>query len=240
MAIAIRGTTPATTSGNGATVSITLTGAQQPQAGDVLLIIHCNDFYALTNMPTPTVAGSTSGVTATGASADAGTNLAHIKSYTYVVGSSGDLTVAVTETGAGDEEKALIVYVLSGADTTTPVDVAVGAVYTLLGISFMRAPSVSPTSSDAYLICHTNNGPSGAGTPVTPPTGMAETYDLYVTSVMATAGAVLQLSASGATGVKDFDTVNAVDHVGISVAIKTGAPAAAPPTLYQVSSGVRW
>lgn len=227
MAIAIRGTTPGTTITVSNPVSLTLNGARQPNAGDVLVIIYCNDFYALSNMPTPTVAGSTSGVTAiTGGEADGGTNLAHIKSFTYVVGSTGDLTVSATESPGGDEEKALAVYVLSGVDTTTPIDVAGNA---LDGGATHDAPSVSPTSTDAFLICHTNTGGGASSASYTPPSGMTEVYDTVVGG-MSMSGATLQLSASGATGIKAFDPIDDVGAAAeVSIAVKTAA--AGGPTL---------
>ena len=55
---------------------------------------------------------------------------------------------------------------------------------------------------------------------------MAETYDGLVGGIMNYAGAVLQLSASGATGQKAFDTASAQPEIGLSIAMKTsgGAP----------------
>jgi hypothetical protein len=233
VAIAIRGTTPATTTSTGNPISLTLTGARQPSAGDVLLIIHSNDFYAATNMPTPTVGGSTSGVNAvSGGSADAGTNHAHIKAYTFNVGSTGDLTVSVTETGSADEDKGLTVYVLSGVDTATPVDAAAGN-FNTSATTVHDAPSVSPTSSDAFLVCHDNSG-GGSSTPsYTPPSGMTEQYDSQVGGFSMT-GATLQLSSSGATGTKTFTPAGSVEYGTVSIALKTasgGGSAATPGPL---------
>jgi fibronectin-binding autotransporter adhesin len=222
VAIAIRGTTPATTITTANPISLTLTGTRQPQTGDVLLIIHGNDFYAATAMPTPTVSGSTSGVTAvTGGSADAGTNHGHIKTYTYVAGSTGDLTVSVTETGPGDEDKCLAVYVLSGVDTSTPTDGAAGGFNTSATTSHI-SPSVSPTSSDAYLICHDNTGGGSSASSYTPPSGMTETYDAQAGGISHT-GATLQLSASGATGTKTFTPSGSVEYAAVSVAMRTAS-----------------
>jgi hypothetical protein len=228
--IFIRGGTPVTaivTVTN--PISVTLTGSTQPQAGDVLLIIHGNDFYTASAMPTPTVGGSTSGVTpVTNGSADAGTNLAHIKSYYYVVGSTGDLTVSVTETGLGDEEKSLDVYVLSGVDTTTPIDIA--ATSTGTTSTSQVAPSISPTRADSYLICHVNTGGAGVSSTYTPPAGMTETYDTVVAATYEAAGAVLQLSASGATGTKTFTATGSNPYASLSVAMKSAAVVTTPPT----------
>jgi hypothetical protein len=233
VAIAIRGGAPVTGSGTGATVSVTCTGTTQPQANDVLLIFHGNDFYALSAMPTPTVGGSTTGVTAvTNGTADGGSIDAHVKSWTYVVGSTGDLTVSVTETGTADEEKALAVYVLSGVDTATPVDAAAANTSTTASSTSHDAPSVSPTSADAYLVCHVNTGGGSLGGTYTPPTGMTETYDFGVAAAMEVGGAVVQLAASGATGTKTFTITGSTPYSAVSVAMKTAAAAASiPPPL---------
>jgi len=224
VAVAIRGTTPELSFGVADPTSVTLTGARQPQAGDVLLIIHCNDYYALSNMPTPTVGGSTSGVVAvTNGTADGGNLQGHAKSYTYVVGSTGDLTVAVDETGSADEEKGLAVYVLSGVDTTTPVDVAGALNDALVTTGEWKAPSISPSSSNAFLICHLNSG-AGLwwGTPMTHPGDMTETVDTAAGVGMTVCGAVKQLVASGATGDKSFlGSSNTNPGVSISFAMKT-------------------
>lgn len=232
MAISIRGTNPSTSTGTGDPTSVTLTGSSQPNTNDVLVIIHCNDFYNFSDMPTPTVGGSSSGVTAiTNGSIDGGANQGHIKSWTYVVPSTGDLTVSVDEAAPADEEKGLFVYVLSGVDTATPIDVA----GTGSGTSLSHvAPSISPTSSDAFLICHVNSGSGSSGGAYTPPGGMTDQYDIEVASAMSTGGATLQLSASGPTGTKTFTATNNVPYVSLSVAVKTASASASgtqPPFL---------
>lgn len=231
MAIAIRGTTPATaTAAASATVSLTLNGTRQPNTNDVLVIIHANDFYALTNMPTPTVGGSTTGVTSI-ADADKGTNQGHFKSWYYVVGSTGDLTVSATETGSADEEKALAVYVLSGVDTASPIDGTPATSTSTSDDPTPVAPSVSPSSSDAFLICHTNSGPQNTGA-YTHPSGMTETYDFVVNgSALGMGGATLQLSASGATGTKSFTTAGSNSWLTLSVAMKTAAAGGGPESM---------
>lgn len=230
MAVAIRGTTPAEFTSGTATISGTLTGTRSPVAGDLLVMIHCNDFYLLSNMPTPTVGGSSTGVTAvTGATADGGSNLGHAKVWTYPVPTSGDLAVAVTETGTGDEEKALVVYVLSGADTTTQIDVSGNATY---GTSASHAlTNVSPTSSDGYLIAHDNSGGGVNVTSYTPPSGMTETYDLSVAAGMGTTGAIEQLVSSGAIGSLSFTPAGSANGVVSTLVVLTGSAAPALPPI---------
>lgn len=216
--IAVRNGVPSVFSAvSSATISGTLSGVSQPQAGDVLLIIHCNDWFTTSEMPTPTVGGSTTGVTAiTGATADAGTSNVHAKAYYYVVPSTGNLTVAVTETGTATEEKALVVYVLVGADTTTVIDAASNAFNTSSSTSQV-APSVSPTSTTALLICHVNAAPTTAT--YTPPTGMTEVLDTSISSTMSISNAALQLSASGATGTKTFTASGSAPAAMLSIAV---------------------
>lgn len=232
MAIAIRGTTPLVVSNTGNPISGTLTTTRQPNTGDLLVILHANDYYGLSNMPTPTVGGSTSGVTAvTNGAGDAGDPNAHVKAYTYAVGSTGDLTVAVTETGSGDEEKILVVYVLSGADTASPIDGgAAGAAGTASGTaqaSFVLT-GVTPSGSDAYLIYHVNSGGGSAGgTPYTPPSGFTEQYDT-ATGGVSYCGGTKQLAVSGATGSQTVVGNGAgITWAGVLLAIKTAGGAAA-------------
>lgn len=225
MAIAIRGTTPLVVATAANPISGTLTGARQPQSGDLLVIIHGNDYYALSNMPTPTVGGSTAGVSAvSGGGADGGSLFAHAVAYTYAVGSTGDLTVSVTETGAGDEEKVLVVYVLSGADTATPTDGTPGTNFDSGGGSTSRVcNATSPSSSDAFLICHTNDGNGSNSVSYTPPSGMTEQYDGSLSASMGYSGATLQLAASGSTGTKTFAAAGNASYCTLTLAIKTSA-----------------
>jgi hypothetical protein len=234
VAIAIRGSTPATAIDNGgsATVSLTVSTTRQPQAGDVLIIIHCNDFYTTTEMPTPTVDASTTGVTAiTGGTADAGSGNAHVKSYYWVNSATGNRTVSVTETGAHDEEKGLIVYVLSGADTGTPVDVAGNSTSTTNDPTWVLS-AVSPTSSDAFLISHVNpgSGNSGGGS-VTPPGTMTEQYDTNVGG-LTIEGATQQLAASGSTGTRTFTPAANANFAGVLIAVRTASGGGATPFSY--------
>lgn len=230
MAIAIRGTTPLVVATTANPISGTLTGTRQPQTGDLLVIIHGNDYYALSNMPTPTVGGSTAGVNPiTSGAADGGSLFAHAKGYTYAVGSTGDLVVSVTETGTGDEEKCLVVYVLSGADTSTPTDGANNNADSTGTTTNRVCNAVSPSSSDAFLIVHTNDGNGSNSVSYTPPSGMSEQYDGSLAASMGYSGATLQLSSSGSTGTKTFVAAGNASYCTLTIAVKTAAAAAAVP-----------
>ena len=119
MAIASRNWVLGANTGGSATVSADTTSGtgSTPQAGDLCVVIYCNDYYALADMGTPSVtAGSSFTLTAvTNGTADNGNLNAHIKCYTGTVAANGHFTVSATETGSADEEKGMFVWVLSGA-----------------------------------------------------------------------------------------------------------------------------
>lgn len=213
-----------------ATVSTTLTGTRQPNAGDLLVILHFNDYYTLAAMPTPTVGGSTSGVNAiTNGAVDGGSNEGHVKAYTYVVGSTGDLTVSVTETGTADEEKGLAVYVLSGANTASPIDggsAGAAGTFNITGVASHVLTGVTPSGADAFLIGHDSSGAGAATTSHTTPG--TESYDGVLTAAMSYCGWTEQLSASGATGTRTVTPATSVNFFGLILAIKTAAAGATP------------
>lgn len=227
MAISIKGGSPLVVGSTGNPISGTLTGTRQPAIDDCLYIIHCNDFFGLANMPTPTVGGSTTGVIAV-TSADGGADNAHIKTYRFKVTATGDLTVSVTETGSADEEKGLIIFVLPGVDTVTPLDGTPAGAFGVPSIN-PTAPSVPDVANtDSYLICHTNSGGGASAGTYLPPSGMNEVYDQLVGSGMSMSGAIQQLSASGATGTKAFTALSA-GWAATSAVFRTAGAASASP-----------
>lgn len=227
MTITMRGGAPLTATGTGV-VSVTATGASQPQTGDRLIIVHGNDFYALSNMSTPTVGGSSSGVTTiTGATADAGSNQAHCKGWYFDVGSTGDLTIAMVETGSADEDKIAVVYVLAGCDLgTAPVGNS-NEDHSFANVTVRIANGVTPSGTDDFLIIHTNDGGGSSSAPYAPPGGMSETYDTSSGGSMGAAGATEQLSSGAATGTRTWTVANTITAYGaLTIAVKTDAGAA--------------
>ena len=114
-------------------------------------------------MATPTATPTITAVT-NGAS-DGGTNLPHIKSYTYVAN-----TVAPNhQCGGGrvDGDKVLVAYVLSGANTTTPIDVAGNNSTT--GPTSHVLSAISPTTANAF-----HNSP---GSTTQDPPGLSRSED---------------------------------------------------------------
>jgi len=213
MAVGIRTTATQTNSGSSATVSVTTDAT--PEVGDVVFAIHANDYYAESDMPAPT-GGPGGWAEVTAARGDAGSPGAHIKVWWAEVVSAGAMTVSVTETGSANEEKCLALWVLSGVDTTSPVDAAAGGSGS--GTSVV-APSCSPTEDDSYLICVAESG-GGSSTPsFTPPGSMTERYELQQGGLSNTA-AFEQLVASGATGTRTFTAASAIPYAVSSFAVR--------------------
>lgn len=233
MAITIRGGAPArspTTGSDGsATVQVTLTGTQSPQVNDVLFISHKNDFYTLANMPTPTVGGSSSGVTSI-INADGGTNSGHIKGWYFRVTSAGDVTVAATETGTHDEDKQMVVYPLVGVETSgSPIDGSSQAASSS-GVADQVLPQITGmTRSDNLLIIEICSGGGAAAHHYGEPAGMTQAYDEVIDGFMNSGGATQQLASSADTGTRTYQAQDsgsspqAVPWAGIMVAFKTAA-----------------
>ncbi|HEX5525152.1 MAG TPA: hypothetical protein VFX53_17035 [Pedococcus sp.] len=216
MAVGIRTTQTNTNNGGSPTTSVTTDAS--PQVGDVAIAIHANDYYPATNMPAPT-GGPGGWAEVVAARADAGDTGAHIKIWWAVVASAGAMTVSVTETGDANEEKCLAVWVLSGVDTTTPVDAAASGTGT--GTANV-APSCSPTGTDSFLICAIESGGGASTASFTTPGTMTERYELHVGGLSHVA-ASQQLSGSGATGTRTFTAASSIPYAASSLAVKAAA-----------------
>jgi hypothetical protein len=226
VAISKKSVTSGTNTGTTATVSVTTSETPSATAvGDLVVVFHLNDFYTTTTMGTPTATGSPTLTAITGGSADGGSNLGHINGWWYVANTAGAQTITVTETGAHDEEKGLIAYVLGGANTTTPIDNATNA----SGVSSTSdvAPSASPATADAFVIALTCSGGGAFSTGYTTPAPLTEDIDFTVGGLSAAAGSA-QLSASGATGTYTFTASTSIPWSAVTVTLRTGTAVAAP------------
>lgn len=231
MAITIRQVATNTNDGSSATISVTTDAS--PQVGDVLLVIHSNNFYDLADMPTPTVSPTSNALAAVvNGTADAGANSAHIKTYTVEVNVGGAQTLSVTELEDANEEKALVAYVLGGVNVATPTDGAANAT-DAGGSANQVAPSVSPGTTDALLVCVIQSGGGSSTASYTTPGGMTERYEHHVGGLSGV-GATEQLATSGATGTRTFVAASATPWAAVSVAVRAEAVATATPRRHLV------
>lgn len=215
----IREVVAASTSASPATVN---TGAGTA-VGDVLVCFAGNDWNTAAVFGTPTGTAGTWTLQATG---DRGTNNGHLKVWTRAVTVGGAQSVAVPTVGSA-EEVFNTTFVLTGADTTTPAD-GTPAGSNAAASTSQVAPSVSPATADALLLCGVQCSPDGSVT-YTPPSGMTERSDITDGSFAAQSTASLVLSASGATGTKTFTATAADAYASASIAIRGAGGAAAPP-----------
>jgi hypothetical protein len=186
---------------------------------DVLVCFGGNDWYTAAGMGAPTGTAGTWTLEATG---DNGSNTAHIKAFTRAVTVGGAQTVTVSP--IPDEEVYNSTIVLTGADTSAPADGAAGG--NGAASTSHVAPSVSPATSDALLLCGAQSVGGGSGSAYTPPSGMTERTDVKDGTFAAQSVASLVLAASGATGTKTFTFSQSQAYATASVAVQ-GASATA-------------
>jgi hypothetical protein len=225
MSIAIKSLTTGTNTGTTATVSVTTSESPSATAsGDLVIVFYSNDFYALSNMPTPltSVTGSptVTEVTSGTVPVDAGSNEAHMRVFWYVANTAGAQTITATETGTHDEEKELTAVVLSGANTSTPIDGSAAGAFSTVAPATFDAPAVSPSSSDAFLIIH---GVTISNSTYTTPAPLTEQAEFNVSNLLTGVTATEQLSASGSTGAFTFTPSTAARYAVTTVAIATAA-----------------
>jgi hypothetical protein len=207
------------------TSSINLT-TPAAAVGDLLLIIFGNDWDILSNMTLTSINPSATATEITNFRADGGTNSAHMKAWYAPVTTAGAVTVTTDDVYNAGDEKFLAVFILSGADTTSPVDGSANG-GALTSSTTPTTPSVSPSGTVSLLfgVVQTDGINNGFGAVFTPPIGMSLQYNITDGAFARMAGITQQLSASGATGAKAFESDKSVSWVAASVAIKSAAAA---------------
>lgn len=220
MAITVKSVTTNGLTGNGSvsTVSVTTPAAS---VGDLLVIILGNDWYTQAGLSLQSITPTATATEITSFDADGGSLKPHMKAWWAPVTTAGAVTV-VGDTANKDEEKALVVYVISGADTTTPIDVST-AISTVTTSTTPAAPSVSPTGATDLLICHFQSDGTTGGASGTAPGSMSNAYSQSEGGLATAFGASQILSASGATGTRTWTFTGNVPYVCASMAIKAAA-----------------
>lgn len=218
MAITISSVTTNAVGGTGSSISVTTPAAS---VGDLLIIILSNDYYALSDLALFGTTPSTTATEITNFDDDGGNLNKHVKAWWAPVTTAGAVTVNC-DTGHSDEEKTLAVYVLTGADTSNPIDGAANSGTQASGTSVV-APAVSPSGSNDLLICHLQIDM----VTITPPGTMTNQYNVTDGTFTRSYGATQQLSASGSTGTRTFTSGATTSWVASTMAIKassTGSP----------------
>jgi hypothetical protein len=212
------------------TASVT-TGAGT-QATDLLLAIGMSEFYNLSGntFGPPTGGGWTQVATAELPGDDT-------KLRAWVKTAPGGATQIDLDPMI-DEGIALAVLVLEGADLDDPVEDFDGAASSAATPSVHVAPSVSPASADAFLVCTAATAVFGGVAAYTPPGGMAEEFEVGTSGGGDTSftAATEQLASSGATGTRSFGFANNnVAGVALSLAIAAAGEVIPPTTPFKVA-----
>lgn len=227
MAIAIRSITTNTNSGSSTTIAVTTSESPSAtQVGDLVIVVHANDYFTLADMPTPTATGSPTLTSIV--NADAGSLTAHIKTWYYYANTAGAQTVSVTESGLADEEKSLAVYVLSGAAASSPIDGTPASNVNASAVTSQVCNAVTTTNADSYVITAIGSGGGAASSAYAPPGDITEQYDIRVGGG-SWCGGIKQLSASGSTGTFTWTATGASPYAAVTFAIKTASAAVAVP-----------
>jgi hypothetical protein len=202
-------------------VNCTVTTGAGTAVDDILICFAGSDFYDAATFGAPT--GTAGAWTQIATTADLGVNNSHLKVWWRKVTVGGAQTVTVSP--HPDEDNWNTTYVITGADTTSPIDDAVSAATDPGASANHVCPAVSPTTSDALLL-------TGLYTQVfsltnyTAPGGVTKQNEDDNSSTGASGSKVL--SASGSTGTFTWvaDIVNC-KFVACTVAVK-GASAVVP------------
>lgn len=232
MAIAPLAGTPitGTDSGGTATVSVTIPSGTVPD-GSLVVVVHCNDFYAFSNMPAPVLSSFSPTMQFWGGT-DGGAGQSHIKVWAFdmpVGAAASSRTISVTETGSHDEDKGLAVWAFSGAAAAaSALDVLV---------SSSSASSTDPhvltglTAAQAgeYLIGHVRTSGGAGGVTYTWSGGsIVEKFDIANFTQFTGAGELL--AASGATGTRTADPTGSTPFMGVLFAVLPAAGGGGAPT----------
>lgn len=195
------------------TAAISFTLGADTVVGDLVVLIQSNNFYAASNLQTPTGTAVSSWSLRT--TVDGGTNDHHAKVWTGVVTTGGASTVVVNNSTT-DEERYAGVWVASGAE----YDTSAGTETDTAGTSH-AAPSLTPTSgnTNGILICHWGAG-VGSVTNYTIPVGMSAYTEYDIGASGTFRSAIETLSSDAATGTRTATASTSIVWYAVSVLLK--------------------
>jgi len=118
-----------------------------------------------------------------------------------VITTNGNSNIGFTSSAAGDAT--LMIQEYSGVDLQSPIDAESGQATAACGSPCtLAAPSVTTTQQNDVIVTHHTAACGGTAPLWTAPGGMTTRYDIATASTLATLGADVVQSGTGATGVK--------------------------------------
>lgn len=175
--------------------------------GDVVFVVHGDDFYTAAAMTAPTATGLT--FTQQGTTVDVGSNNCHVKVWSTTLVAGGAQTITCHSTNV-DQERYMATFVLTGANAAAD---AVGGTGASTSTTTLTLPAISPTSSTDLLIgcweCVSN--------------GAAQTFSSF-TNGMVQQGSAVNITSHTADAVVATKTLSASGTTGsCAVTIQFGA-----------------
>lgn len=209
------------------TADIVLTLAAGTTVGDLAVLICINDFYAATNLQTPT--GTAVAAWTLRHTMDLGTDLAHAKVWTGAVTTGGASTIDTNWSTTDEERYAQALIIQNGAYDTA------NSANTVATTTSWVAPTVTPTGPDDLLVCSWGFGGGGGDVNLTVPGSMTGLTERDSATNVTYRSAYEFLGSSAATGTRTAtSSVSMPNSFGLSVLIKsTGA---APATASSIAT----
>lgn len=204
--------------GGASTSNVTLVTDAKTEVDDILVVFHGNNFYTAAQLLTPTGTAGTWNNDTTG---DNGTNSAHMKVWSRKVTVAGAQTVTCAP--AVDEEHTVQLFVISGADTTTWIDVA-GSGSGAASTSHV-APSVDPPSLNGLLLVGAQSTTLGNYT-IPSTFGMTKQNEVDVGGFCTAGTASEVLGNDNLTGTRTFTLTTSGAYATCSVVIRAAGTVA--------------
>lgn len=217
-----------------AAASNTVTTSAAVRAGDLVVLAHCRDYYAASDMTAPS--GSLSGWIQQ-ALGDGGINAMHVKMWTAAVAADGAATLTVNCTGTADSTMYLVYWVIDSSSGTLGVRGAAGQNGTAASSS-QTVPAVPSTAAGDLLLAVVASGTyasSDYSSPLTFASGGAATPIVKVLEQdnpgFATVG-VFQGVLTGADAAKTAAFGTSETYGAAAVAVRSTAAAATRKGLF--------
>lgn len=201
--------------------SLTLTLPVTTQVGDLVVLVHTNDYFTLSYLTTPTGTAVTTWAERTDARYDGGTNACHIKVWTGAVTTGGAATV-IANYPPDWEERYAHAFVFVDAAYDAGVSTAQASSTT------WNSGSVSATSADSYLIVSAIGSAAG-NTNFTFPGSMTALTEYDQSTFSTVRSGWEHLTASGSTGTRAIGLSPAISGATCSLVVKSTTTAAPTP-----------
>jgi hypothetical protein len=183
VAIAISSITSGTDTGASATVSVTTSESPvTTKVGDLVVVVYANDFYALSNMGTPSATGTPDDERHRGGNRRRRQQRSPHQGVVVRRQHGGRADGLRHRVGCARRREVDHRVCPDRGGHDTPVDAAAGNTSTTTITTSQVAPAVSPTTTNAFLICQITAGGGAAAASYTTPSPLTEQFEIHAGS----------------------------------------------------------